>query len=93
MTYEVISKMLKPADEPQSFGKKLLCTIPAGGMAGILNWVVGMPPDVLKSRLQTGIDKHFLNLLNITLGYKVPLFLWVHLQTWYDVRETKLERK
>lgn len=60
MTYEVISKMLKPADEPQSFGKKLLCTIPAGGMAGILNWVVGMPPDVLKSRLQTGSTNYIL---------------------------------
>lgn len=57
MTYEIISKMLKPADEPQSFGKKLLCTIPAGGMAGILNWVVGMPADVLKSRLQTGASQ------------------------------------
>lgn len=46
--------MLKPADEQQSFGQKLLVTIPAGGMAGILNWVVAMPADVLKSRLQTG---------------------------------------
>lgn len=54
MTYEVISKKLKPADEEQSFSKKLLVTIPAGGMAGILNWVVAMPADVLKSRLQTG---------------------------------------
>lgn len=29
-------------------------TIFAGGMAGIANWLVGMPADVLKSRLQTG---------------------------------------
>ncbi|KAF5276664.1 hypothetical protein FQA39_LY06468 [Lamprigera yunnana] len=28
-------------------------TILAGGSAGIANWLVGMPPDVLKSRLQT----------------------------------------
>lgn len=54
MTYEVLSKMLKPADEEQSFGQKLLVTIPAGGIAGIVNWVVAMPADVLKSRLQTG---------------------------------------
>lgn len=33
----------------------MLTTIFAGGMAGISNWVIGMPPDVLKSRLQTGI--------------------------------------
>lgn len=25
----------------------------AGGMAGINNWIIGMPADVLKSRLQT----------------------------------------
>lgn len=26
----------------------------AGGLAGISYWLVGMPPDILKSRLQTG---------------------------------------
>lgn len=26
----------------------------AGGLAGISFWLVGMPPDILKSRLQTG---------------------------------------
>jgi hypothetical protein len=29
-------------------------TIFAGGMAGILNWIVAIPADVIKSRLQTG---------------------------------------
>lgn len=29
-------------------------TLFAGGMAGIFNWMVAIPPDVLKSRLQTG---------------------------------------
>ena len=29
-------------------------TIMAGGTAGILNWAVAIPPDTLKSRLQTG---------------------------------------
>ena len=32
----------------------LLATIFAGGMAGIFNWSVGMPADLLKIRLQTG---------------------------------------
>lgn len=27
----------------------------AGGMAGIFNWAVAIPPDVLKSRFQTGL--------------------------------------
>ena len=31
-----------------------LQTIFAGGMAGVFNWLVAIPPDVLKSRLQTG---------------------------------------
>ena len=32
-----------------------LRTLFAGGMAGIFNWAVAMPQDVLKSRLQTGM--------------------------------------
>ena len=40
------------ADRSQlSMGRTLF----AGGMAGIFNWMVAIPPDVLKSRLQTGI--------------------------------------
>ncbi|KAF7989219.1 hypothetical protein HCN44_007749 [Aphidius gifuensis] len=30
-------------------------TIFAGGCAGITNWIVAMPPDVLKSRFQAGV--------------------------------------
>ena len=42
----------KGSDRNQlSIGK----TIFAGGMAGIFFWIVAIPPDVLKSRLQTGI--------------------------------------
>lgn len=40
----------------------LLGTIFAGGSAGIANWVVAMPADVLKSRLQTGILYFELNI-------------------------------
>lgn len=32
----------------------VLQTLFAGGMAGIFNWIVAIPPDVLKSRLQIG---------------------------------------
>lgn len=50
MTYEWLQRKLTPE------GGKLgvMSTIFAGGMAGIANWLIGMPPDVLKSRLQTG---------------------------------------
>lgn len=52
MTYEWLQEVLKPigGDGTQV---QLLKTIFAGGMAGILNWSVGMPADVIKSRLQT----------------------------------------
>ncbi|KAG8227848.1 hypothetical protein J437_LFUL010711 [Ladona fulva] len=52
MTYEWVKEFLTPADQEK--GKiGLLQTIFAGGMAGICNWLVAMPADVMKSRLQT----------------------------------------
>lgn len=39
----------------------LIGTILAGGAAGISYWIVGMPPDVLKSRLQTAPPGTFPN--------------------------------
>lgn len=51
MTYETIQRWIVP--DGGKLG--LLSTILAGGFAGIANWVVGIPPDVLKSRLQAGI--------------------------------------
>ena len=38
-------------------------TILAGGTAGILNWAVAIPPDTLKSRLQTGFERRVCVLL------------------------------
>lgn len=67
MTYEGLQRLMTPEDGKLS----LLSTIIAGGFAGIANWVIGMPPDVLKSRLQTapegtykrGIREVFVKLL------------------------------
>ncbi|XP_059617115.1 congested-like trachea protein [Phlebotomus argentipes] len=42
-------------------GVGLLGTIFAGGMAGIANWAIGMPADVLKSRLQTAPEGTYKN--------------------------------
>lgn len=52
LTYEAIKDYIthNGRDAPNILG-----TIFAGGAAGIANWAVGMPPDVLKSRLQTGL--------------------------------------
>lgn len=52
MTYEWLQTVLTPVGGSRSdlsVGKTLF----AGGMAGIFNWLVAIPPDVLKSRLQT----------------------------------------
>jgi len=56
--YEILQRMMVPegGDRSQiSIGK----TIFAGGMAGIFNWMVAIPPDVLKSRLQTAPDGQY----------------------------------
>ncbi|XP_054742366.1 congested-like trachea protein isoform X2 [Anastrepha obliqua] len=50
-TYEALQDFVK-LKFPQ-LHSDVLSAIFAGGMAGISYWIVGMPPDVLKSRLQT----------------------------------------
>lgn len=53
MTYEWLQIALAPKDAEK--GKlSPLRTMLAGGLAGIANWIIAIPPDVLKSRLQTG---------------------------------------
>jgi len=47
-SYELIQRALSPDRSSLSVGNTIL----AGGMAGICNWLVAIPPDVLKSRLQ-----------------------------------------
>lgn len=51
MTYEWVKEALVPQDASAKI--KMAATIVAGGCAGIANWLVAMPADVLKSRLQT----------------------------------------
>ncbi|CAG5115909.1 unnamed protein product [Candidula unifasciata] len=51
-SYEWLQRVLTPEGHDRSemsIGRTLF----AGGMAGIANWLVAVPPDVLKSRLQT----------------------------------------
>ncbi|CAK9801272.1 Congested-like trachea protein [Anthophora plagiata] len=55
MTYECLKKWM--STEEGKVG--ILQTIIAGGCAGIANWIVGMPPDVLKSRLQSAPEGTF----------------------------------
>lgn len=53
LTYEYVKKEMQARFGSEG-PKALMGTIFAGGMAGIANWAIGMPADVLKSRLQTG---------------------------------------
>ncbi|CAG9828785.1 unnamed protein product [Diabrotica balteata] len=58
LTYEAIK------DYVTEYGTKditILGTILAGGSAGISNWLIGMPADVLKSRLQTAPEGTYKN--------------------------------
>lgn len=61
MTYELIKKQMESNSDGKSLG--VLSTIVAGGCAGVTNWLIGMPADVLKSRLQTGKELFFFFLL------------------------------
>jgi len=49
--YEALKRGLTPKDGKQTLNP--LVVIFAGGMAGIANWTVAIPADVVKSRLQT----------------------------------------
>lgn len=49
--YEFIQDMIRQKTGSQEVN--LMGTIFAGGMAGVSYWILGMPADVLKSRLQT----------------------------------------
>jgi solute carrier family 25 carnitine/acylcarnitine transporter 20/29 len=65
-TYELLVRYQK-----KNNSDGLMNTIFAGGMAGILNWLIAMPADVLKSRLQTGLFLIFISSLinSIKLAY------------------------
>jgi len=60
MTYEMLKKALTPAGKSSS-DLSPLKTIFAGGMAGVFNWLVAIPPDVLKSRFQTAPEGTYPN--------------------------------
>ena len=70
MTYEWLQRVLTPeGQKPNEIG--LLRTIFAGGMAGIFNWLVAIPADVLKSRLQTGKLKQITKIVTTLLSHIV----------------------
>jgi solute carrier family 25 (mitochondrial carnitine/acylcarnitine transporter), member 20/29 len=64
LTYEYLKKLVAGTvkeGEKMTPTRELLGTVFAGGMAGVANWTVGMPQDVLKSRLQTAPEGTYPN--------------------------------
>ena len=60
MSYEWLQTILTPEGKTRS-DISVSRTLFAGGMAGIFNWMVAIPPDVLKSRLQTAPEGMYPN--------------------------------
>ncbi|KAB5545972.1 hypothetical protein PHYPO_G00066790 [Pangasianodon hypophthalmus] len=64
LTYEHLKNVLTPEGESVdrlSTPRILL----AGGTAGIVNWAVALPPDVLKSNFQTAADGRYSGLVDV----------------------------
>lgn len=74
--YEVTKKALTPAG---STDLNLGAVILAGGTAGVAMWAIAIPPDVLKSRLQsapTGTYNGFLDCARKTIAQDGVGALW-----------------
>lgn len=62
--YEVVKKALTPSGStPDQLNP--LAVLFAGGMAGVANWAVAIPADVLKSRQQSAPDGTYKNLMDV----------------------------
>ena len=72
-SYEIIQRAMVPEGGDRSqlgLGRTIL----AGGTAGIFNWIVALPVDVLKSRLQSGTDYYYYTRLQIAILVSIWLF-------------------
>ncbi|KAH9897983.1 mitochondrial carrier [Cubamyces lactineus] len=76
--YEVTKKLLTPAGSTPS-DLNLGAVIVAGGMAGIAMWSIAIPPDVIKSRIQsapTGTYSGFMDCARKTIAVDGVAALW-----------------
>jgi len=62
--YEVFKKLLTPKGSHSSELHPLSILL-AGGMAGVCNWVVSIPPDVIKSRYQSAPEGKYSGLMDV----------------------------
>lgn len=63
MVYEYLKSIATSGTDRNEIS--MVWSLIAGGLAGISFWLVGMPPDILKSRLQTGKYNRFQMLVNL----------------------------
>jgi len=65
VAYELAKKALTPADQPTS-QLHLGAIIVAGGTAGVAMWSIAIPPDVIKSRLQSAPQGTYTGFMDCT---------------------------
>jgi len=78
VAYELAKKALTPADQPTS-QLNLGAIIVAGGTAGVAMWSIAIPPDVIKSRLQSaphGTYTGFMDCVRKTIAQDGVRALW-----------------
>jgi len=78
VAYELAKKALTPADQPTS-QLNLGAIIVAGGTAGVAMWSIAIPPDVIKSRLQSapqGTYTGFMDCVRKTIAQDGVKALW-----------------
>ena len=84
--YEIAKRSLTPAgSDPNDLN--IVTTITAGGLAGMANWALAIPPDVVKSRYQVHLKAHIRALWTVpakqswlmvsVLCSKVSVQLWL----------------
>jgi len=61
--YEVIKKWLQRGDTSGQLSP--VAVVSAGGLAGVANWIVSVPPDVLKSRFQTAPAGRYTGMMHV----------------------------
>jgi len=62
--YEGLKRTLTPkGSKPEDLNPLIILF--AGGMAGVANWVVAIPPDVLKSRYQTAPEGTYKSIMDV----------------------------
>jgi len=78
VAYELAKKALTPADQPTS-QLNLGAIIVAGGTAGVAMWSIAIPPDTLKSRIQSaphGTYSGFIDCARKTIAQDGVKALW-----------------